>query len=145
MGLFIRFRYPPPVAIVNVRYMVEDVEAAVAFYTTHFGFTVLSKMLPAFADVQRGELRLLLSGPESSAGRPMPDGTRPGPGGWNRFELVVQDIDAEVKRLRAAGVTFRNENCARPGWRADSCFGSVGERHRVVPAGGVPLVSPKSA
>src|SRR5215813_5360933 len=94
---------------VNVRYMVDDVEAAVAFYTTHLGFTLLSKALPAFADVARGDLRLLLSGPESSAGRPMPDGRRPAPGGWNRIHLVVENLAVEVERLRAAGVSFRND------------------------------------
>jgi catechol 2,3-dioxygenase-like lactoylglutathione lyase family enzyme len=100
---------------VNVRYMVDDVDAAVAFYTTNFGFTLLSRWGPAFADVARGELRLLLSGPESSAGRPMPDGRRPEPGGWNRIQLVVDDIEAEVDRLRAAGLSFRNEIVRGPG------------------------------
>lgn len=100
---------------VNVRYMVDDVEAAVAFYTTHLGFTLLSKALPAFADVVRGDLRLLLAGPQSSAGRAMPDGRRPGPGGWNRFQLVVNDIGAEVERLRGAGLGFRNDIVRGPG------------------------------
>jgi catechol 2,3-dioxygenase-like lactoylglutathione lyase family enzyme len=104
-------------AMVNVRYMVDDVDAAVAFYTTHLGFTVRTSAAPAFADVVRGGLRLLLSGPASSAGRPMPDGARPGPGGWNRIHLIVDDIDAEVARLRAAGVTFRNEIVSGPGGR----------------------------
>ena len=100
---------------VNVRYMVADVEACVAFYTEHLGFTLISNMAPAFADVSRGELRLLLSGPPSSAGRAMPDGRRPEPGGWNRIQLVVEDIDAEVARLRQAGVRFRNEVIKGPG------------------------------
>jgi catechol 2,3-dioxygenase-like lactoylglutathione lyase family enzyme len=100
---------------VNVRYMVDDVEAAVAFYTTHLGFTLLSKTAPAFADVERGGLRLLLSGPTSSAGRPMPDGRRPGPGGWNRIHLIVEDLSSEVNRLRAAGVHFRNDIVTGPG------------------------------
>ena len=100
---------------VNVRYMVDDVEAAIAFYTTHLNFTVISKTLPAFADVARGDLRLLLSGPTSSAGRPMPDGRRPGPGGWNRIHLVVEDLAAEVERLRADGVSFRNDIVTGPG------------------------------
>ena len=100
---------------VNVRYMVDDVEAALAFYTTHFGFTLISKTLPAFADVARGELRLLLSGPASSAGRPMPDGRRPVPGGWNRLHFIVENIEAEVARLRAAGVRFRNDIVTGPG------------------------------
>ena len=89
---------------VNVRYMVNDVDEAVAFYTTHLGFTLLSSAAPAFADVSRGDLRLLLSGPASSAGRPMPDGRRPEPGGWNRIHFVVDDIAAEVDRLRDAGL-----------------------------------------
>jgi catechol 2,3-dioxygenase-like lactoylglutathione lyase family enzyme len=100
---------------VNVRYMVNDVEAAVAFYTTRLGFTLISKTLPAFADVARGDLRLLLSGPASSAGRPMPDGRRPGPGGWNRIHLVVEDLSGEVDRLRAAGVQFRSDIVTGPG------------------------------
>jgi catechol 2,3-dioxygenase-like lactoylglutathione lyase family enzyme len=100
---------------VNVRYMVDDVEAAIDFYTTHLGFTLLSSALPAFADVSRGNLRLLLSGPKSSAGRPMPDGRRPGPGGWNRIHLIVDDLAAEVERLRAAGLPFRNEIVKGPG------------------------------
>jgi catechol 2,3-dioxygenase-like lactoylglutathione lyase family enzyme len=100
---------------VNVRYMVDNVEAAVDFYTTHLGFTLLSSAAPAFADVIRGNLRLLLSGPASSAGRAMPDGRRPAPGGWNRFELVVDDIAAEVERLRAAGLPFRNDIVTGPG------------------------------
>ena len=101
--------------IVNVRYMVDDVEAAAAWYTTHLGFTLLSKQAPAFADVARGSLRLLLSGPKSSAGRPMADGEQPGPGGWNRIHLIVDDIAAEVARLRGAGVRFRNDVVTGPG------------------------------
>src|SRR5229473_2104492 len=100
---------------VNVRYMVDDVDAAVAFYTTHLGFTLISKAAPAFADVARGDLRLLLSGPSSSAGRPMPDGRRPAPGGWNRIHLIVEDLSAEVDRLRVAGVHFRNDIVTGPG------------------------------
>jgi catechol 2,3-dioxygenase-like lactoylglutathione lyase family enzyme len=104
-----------PDDLVNVRYLVEDVEASIAFYTTHFGFTVLTSAAPAFADVVRGNLRLLLSGPRSSAGRPMPDGRQPAPGGWNRIHFIVDDIHAEVERLREAGVTFRNEVIKGPG------------------------------
>jgi catechol 2,3-dioxygenase-like lactoylglutathione lyase family enzyme len=101
--------------MVNVRYMVDDVDAAVTFYTTHLGFTLLSSAAPAFADVVRGDLRLLLSGPTSSAGRPMPDGRRPAPGGWNRIHLIVEDLSAEVARLRAAGLRFRNDIVTGPG------------------------------
>jgi catechol 2,3-dioxygenase-like lactoylglutathione lyase family enzyme len=104
-----------PPTIVNVRYMVHDVEAAVAWYTTHLGFTVGTNAVPAFADVTLGSLRLLLSGPKSSAGRPMSDGARPEAGGWNRVHLIVEDLAAEVARLRAAGVEFRNDIVAGPG------------------------------
>ncbi len=104
-----------PDEITSVRYMVDDVDTAVAFYTTHFGFEVLSSAAPAFADVRRGNLRLLLSGPASSAGRPMPDGRTPEPGGWNRVHFVVDDLAAEIERLRGAGVHFRNEVVTGPG------------------------------
>jgi catechol 2,3-dioxygenase-like lactoylglutathione lyase family enzyme len=104
-----------PSETVNVRYMVDDVEAAVAWYTTHLGFTLLSKHAPAFADVARGPLRLLLSGAKSSAGRPMADGEQPKPGGWNRIHLIVDDLPGEVARLRAAGVKFRNDIVTGPG------------------------------
>src|SRR5919206_1818126 len=104
-----------PDDLVNVRYMVDDVERAVGFYTEHFGFELRSSHPPAFADVVRGRLRLLLSGPQSSAGRAMPDGRVPEPGGWNRIHLIVDDIAAEVERLRAAGLTFRNDIVSGPG------------------------------
>ncbi|MDV8149007.1 VOC family protein [Arthrobacter sp. B10-11] len=104
-----------PSDMVSVRYMVDDVEAAVDFYTKHLGFTLRMSAAPAFADVARGNLRLLLSGPTSSAGRPMPDGEVPSPGGWNRIHLIVGDIAAEVDRLHAAGVTFRNDIVKGPG------------------------------
>ena len=100
---------------VSVRYMVDDVGAAIDFYTSHFGFAVGMNAPPAFADVTRGNLRLLLSGPDSSAGRAMPDGARPGPGGWNRIHLIVDDIDAEVSRLASEGVRFRNDVVTGPG------------------------------
>ena len=106
-----------PDDLVSVRYMVDDVDTAVDFYTNHFGFTVLSSAAPAFADVVRGRLRLLLSGPASSAGRPMPDGRTPEPGGWNRIHLIVEDLATEVQRLRAAGLTFRNDIVSGPGGR----------------------------
>jgi catechol 2,3-dioxygenase-like lactoylglutathione lyase family enzyme len=101
--------------MVSFRYMVDDVDEAVAFYTKLLGFEVISMPGPAFADVKRGNLRLLLAGPQSSAGRPMPDGTKPGPGGWNRIHLIVDDIEAEVARLRDAGARFRNDILEGPG------------------------------
>jgi catechol 2,3-dioxygenase-like lactoylglutathione lyase family enzyme len=94
---------------VSVRYIVDDVAAAVAFYSVHLGFTLEQDAAPAFASVTRDGLRLLLSGPGSSGARPMPDGRRPVAGGWNRFLLIVSDLGAEVERLRAAGLRFRND------------------------------------
>ncbi len=104
-----------PIETVNVRYMVNDVDKAVGFYTRLLGFEVLTSFPPAFADVKNGNLRLLLSGPNSSAGRPMADGAKPGPGGWNRIHLLVDDIETEVARLRDAGATFRNDIVVGPG------------------------------
>jgi catechol 2,3-dioxygenase-like lactoylglutathione lyase family enzyme len=103
--------------MVSVRYLVDDVEAALDFYTKYLGFEPLTVAVPAFADVRRGPLRLLLSGPKSSAGRAMADGEVPRPGGWNRIHLIVDDLDAEVERLEAEGVTFRNEIVSGPGGR----------------------------
>ena len=100
---------------INVRYMVDDVDESITFYTKLLGFELLTSAAPAFADVKRGNLRLLLSGPTSSAGRPMPDGEKPGPGGWNRIHFIVDDIEDEVGRLREAGATFRNEVISGPG------------------------------
>jgi catechol 2,3-dioxygenase-like lactoylglutathione lyase family enzyme len=101
--------------LVSVRYLVDDVAAAFAFYTAHLGFTELTNFAPAFADVVRGNLRLLLSGPASSAARPMPDGRQPHAGGWNRIHLIVDDIEAETARLRDAGVQFRSDIITGPG------------------------------
>jgi len=103
-----------PDETVNVRYMVDDVASAIDFYTSHLGFTVQMSS-PAFADVRRGQLRLLLSGPQSSAGRPMPDGATPAPGGWNRIHLITPDIAGEIDRLRDEGVGFRNDVVIGPG------------------------------
>lgn len=101
--------------LVSVRYMVDDVERAVDFYTSQFGFERGLNAAPAFAEVRRGKLRLLLAGPQSSAGRPMPDGEKPVPGGWNRIHFIVDDIEGEVARLRSAGVHFRNAIVTGPG------------------------------
>ena len=103
-----------PFETVNLRYMVDDVPAAVDWYAAHFGFEV-QMSTPAFGSVQRGRLRLLISGPMSSAGRAMPDGRQPEPGGWTRFQVIVDDIEAEVARLRDAGVRFRNDVVTGPG------------------------------
>jgi catechol 2,3-dioxygenase-like lactoylglutathione lyase family enzyme len=101
--------------MVSVRYMVDDVEEAIAFYTKLLGFDVVLDAAPAFAEVHHGQLRLLLSGPKSSAGRPMTDGEQPRPGGWNRIHFVVDDLDARVAQLREAGGRFRNEAVEGPG------------------------------
>ena len=100
---------------VGVRYMIDDVADAMAFYTTHLGFAVEQDAAPAFVAVSRDGVRLLLSGPTSSGRRAMPDGTRPVPGGWNRIQLQVADLAAEVERLRAAGCRFRNDIVTGPG------------------------------
>jgi catechol 2,3-dioxygenase-like lactoylglutathione lyase family enzyme len=100
---------------VSVRYLVDNVETAIDWYTKHLGFVMISNQAPAFADVRRGPLRLLLSGPTSSAGRAMTDGERPKPGGWNRIHLIVNDLAAEVARLKTEGARFRNEVVTGPG------------------------------
>ncbi|MDP9272292.1 MAG: VOC family protein [Chloroflexota bacterium] len=101
---------------VDVRYIVEDVEAAAAFYLSHLGFEEAERRGGApFRMLARGDLRLWLSGPGSSAARPMPDGAQPAPGGWNRFVIEVGDIEAEVARLREAGVPFRSAIVSGPG------------------------------
>ena len=122
-----------PHEMVNVRYMVDDVQAAVDFYTGHLGFALRFSAAPAFADVSRGNLRLLLAGPASSAGRPMPDGRTPGPGGWNRIHFIVDDIEAEVARLRAEGREFPQRDHHRPRREADPGRGPLRQRRRAVP------------
>ena len=96
---------------VQVRYIVRDVDAAIAFYCAHLGFTEVMHPAPAFAMLSRGDLRLVLSAPGGGpgGGAAMPDGTLPEPGGWNRFAVEVDDLEAAVARLRAAGVAFRND------------------------------------
>ena len=106
-----------PEDLVSVRYMVDDVREAIDFYTRHLGFEARTVSLPAFAEVVRGRLRLLLAGPESSAGWPMPDGRKPAPGGWSRIHFVVEDITNDVARFQAAGIRFRNEIVSGPGGR----------------------------
>ena len=138
--------------VVSVRYIVDDVDAAIDFYTRTLGFEVHASVAPAFADVRRGGLRLLLSGPTSSGGRTLPDGRTPTPGGWNRIHLVVGDLAAEVERLRGLGVPFRSEIVDRPRRRADRARRSRREPGRAVPACvaltagyGVPLAPPDDA
>lgn len=101
----------------TVRYLVADVDRSVAFYTEQLGFEPIEQMGAAFARVRREELTLWLAGPPSSAARPMPDGRRPEPGGWNRFVIEVEDIDATVAALRASGARFRNDVLKGPGGR----------------------------
>ncbi len=99
-----------PQNLVNVRYMIDDVDAAIEFYVKHLGFTLEQNASPAFASVTRGNLRLLLSGEKSSGRRPLKDGTKPVAGGWNRISLWVGDLDAEVARLRKEGIQFRRDD-----------------------------------
>jgi len=98
-----------------IRYLVNDVGAAIAFYTGRLGFTLEQQMGPAFAIVTRDDLSLWLAGPKSSAARAMPDGSKPKPGGWNRLVLEVDDLDAKVAALREGGVAFRNDVVTGPG------------------------------
>src|SRR4029078_11434618 len=104
-----------PMSMVSIRYMIDDVKSAIEFYTTHLGFALENDASPAFSSVIRDRVRLLLSGKTSSGRRPMPDGREPVPGGWNRIHIQVDDIDAEVKRLREAVLKFRNEIIKGPG------------------------------
>jgi catechol 2,3-dioxygenase-like lactoylglutathione lyase family enzyme len=97
------------------RYLVGDVDAAIAFYTGNLGFTLEQQLGPAFAIVSRDDLSLWLSGPLSSAARPMPDGREPQPGGWNRFVVEVDDLESKVAELKQAGLSFRNEVVTGPG------------------------------
>ena len=100
---------------VSIRYMIDDVSVAVKFYTTHRGFVLDVDASPAFASVSRDGVRLLLSGKTSSGRRAMPDGREPVPGGWNRIQIQVDDLESEVKQLRKAGLKFRNEIVKGPG------------------------------
>jgi catechol 2,3-dioxygenase-like lactoylglutathione lyase family enzyme len=106
-----------PDELVNVRYMVDDVEESIDFYTTHFGFTLCFSAAPAFADVVRGNLRLLLSAPKSSAGRPMPTAGHPDVAAGTESTSSSRTSAADVERLRAAGLTFRNDIISSPGGR----------------------------
>ena len=99
----------------SIRYLVRDVDRAVAFYTQRLGFTLKQQMGPAFAQVSRDDLTLWLSGPQSSAARPMPDGRHPEPGGWNRLVLEVTDLPSRVAEMKRAGLHFRNEVVVGPG------------------------------
>jgi glyoxylase I family protein len=99
----------------GVRYHVKDVARSVAFYTQHLGFKAGHQQLPAFANVSLGPLHLLLSGPQASGSRPMPDGHRQEPGGWNRVVLRVADLPARIESLKKAGLRFRNEMEVGPG------------------------------
>jgi catechol 2,3-dioxygenase-like lactoylglutathione lyase family enzyme len=94
----------------SIRYIIEDVDQAIAFYTHHLGFTLEHSASPAFARVARGDLHLLLSGPQSSGARPLPDGRRPTPGGWNRLVIEVEHLPAVMERLKQAGVHFRRDD-----------------------------------
>jgi glyoxylase I family protein len=105
------------VSIHGVRYQVKDVARSVAFYTTHLGFTLQHQQLPAFASVTLGDATILLSGPGASGSRPLPDGRRQEPGGWNRVVLKVKDLPACITELKKAGIHFRNEMETGPGGR----------------------------
>lgn len=101
--------------IVNVRYIIDDVAVAIAFYTDHLGFTLETDASPAFAMVARDSLRLALSGPTSSGARALPNGDKPAPGGWNRIQLISDDLENDVQRLRSQGLKFENDIIRGPG------------------------------
>jgi predicted enzyme related to lactoylglutathione lyase len=108
------------------RYIVDDVDSAVDFYTSQLGFTVKARFGPAVAILEHGDLELWVAGPTASASRPMPDGAQPAPGGWNRFVLVVEDLDATIAALRRGGTRFRNEIVEGPGGRQILCLDPAG-------------------
>jgi len=110
----------------QVRYIVDDVDTAVAFYTGHLGFELEQQFGPAMAIVRRDDLRLWLAGPRASASQPMPDGSQPAPGGWARIVLTVDDLAAKVESLRAAGVAFRNDIVTGPGGSQILCQDPAG-------------------
>jgi catechol 2,3-dioxygenase-like lactoylglutathione lyase family enzyme len=99
----------------TIRYLVKDVESSIQFYTKYLGFDLVEQMGPAFAIIEKDDLQLWLSGPQTSAARPMPDGRKPEPGGWNRLVVEVEDIKALVSNLKNAGLSFRNEIISGPG------------------------------
>jgi len=99
----------------TIRYFVTDVERSIAFYTQALGFKLDQSMAPAFARMSHNDLTLWLAGPQSSAARPMPDGSRPSPGGWNRFVVEVDDLQSRVDDLKGAGLRFRNDIVVGPG------------------------------
>jgi|SRR5436309_1329320 len=101
--------------VATVRYLVADVERSLAFYTTALGFKLDQSMAPAFARVSKNDLTLWLAGPQSSAARPMPDGRRPEPGGWNRFVVEMEDLPSRVAEMKRAGLRFRNDVVVGPG------------------------------
>jgi len=123
-------------ATVSVRYIVDDVDAAIAFYRDRLAFTEVMHPAPTFAMLSRGDLRLVLSAPGGGpgGGAPMPDGTRPRPGGWNRFAIEVEDLAATVEELRAAGVPLPQRNHRRRRRSADHRRGPVRQSGRALPA-----------
>jgi catechol 2,3-dioxygenase-like lactoylglutathione lyase family enzyme len=119
----------------TARYLVRDVDAAVAFYTQRLGFVLKQQFGPALAMVARGDLTLWLAGPPSSAARAMPDGRKPEPGGWNRIVIEVNDLAALVAELRAAGVAFRNDIVRGPGGQQILCEDPSGNAVELFQAG----------
>ena len=110
----------------QVRYIVENVDQAIAFYVGDLGFQLVQQFGPAMAIVEQGDLRLWLAGPAASASRPMPDGEQPHAGGWARLVLTVEELDETISRLRDSGVRFRNETVVGPGGRQILCLDPSG-------------------
>ena len=114
------------IGVIRIRYIVHDVDEAVEFYTSHLGFRLHEQFGPAIAILARDGVQLLVSGPKASASRPMPDGSRPSPGGWSRFQIVVDDIESLVSRLKQNGVLFKNEIIDGPGGKQILCLDQSG-------------------
>jgi len=112
--------------MIRVRYIVNDVDEAIEFYTTNLGFKLEQQFGPAIAMLERDGLTLLVSGPKASASRPMPDGAQPAPGGWNRILIDVEDLEAAVSRLKQNGVQFKNDILKGPGGKQTLCVDPSG-------------------
>ena len=110
----------------GVRYIVDDVHQAIAFYTSHLDFELVQQFGPAMAILAKGDLRLWVAGPQASASKPMPDGSTPVPGGWNRIVVTVTQIEEQVAKLREAGIVFRNDIIQGPGGRQILCEDPAG-------------------
>jgi predicted enzyme related to lactoylglutathione lyase len=112
--------------MIRIRYIVNDVDKAVEFYTSNFDFRLEQQFGPVIAILERDGIQLLVSGPKASASRPMPDGSKPSPGGWSRFQIIVDDIESDVSRLKQNGVQFKNDIIENQGRKQILCLDPSG-------------------